>query len=101
MKLANTNGNLLKKGSLFCEIGCGVGNAFFPIMEVCDVTVKGVACDFSQRAVDFVRNHEQFEAERMTAFQCDIVQGRCGSSSNAKFSKAHFINISALAGMLL
>ena len=35
---------------------------------------KGVACDFSQRAVDFVRNHEQFDLEGMTAFRCDIVQ---------------------------
>lgn len=29
-------------------------------------------CDFSPRAVDFVKQHEQYDAERCKAFQCDL-----------------------------
>ena len=30
-----------KNDTSFIEIGCGVGNAFFPIMEMCHANVKG------------------------------------------------------------
>ncbi|XP_063726568.1 tRNA N(3)-methylcytidine methyltransferase METTL6-like [Symsagittifera roscoffensis] len=58
----------------FLEVGCGVGNAFFPLMEAAGSSVFGLACDFSSRAVDFVRQNEQFNTNRMFAFTCDIVQ---------------------------
>ncbi|XP_075248053.1 tRNA N(3)-cytidine methyltransferase METTL6-like [Convolutriloba macropyga] len=57
----------------FLEVGCGVGNAFFPVMEQSSKNTYGVACDFSQRAINFVLQNEQFRSENMSAFVCDIV----------------------------
>ena len=39
------------------EVGCGVGNAIFPMLEE-DRTLYVHCCDFSARAVDFVKGHE-------------------------------------------
>ena len=36
------------------EAGCGVGNCIFPLLEE-DRNIFIYACDFSQRAVDFVK----------------------------------------------
>ncbi|RUS84869.1 hypothetical protein EGW08_007338 [Elysia chlorotica] len=55
------------------EIGCGVGNFMFPLLED-DPSLTFYACDFSPRAVEFVKNHSSFDATRCTAFQCDITK---------------------------
>ena len=36
------------------EVGCGVGNFMFPLMEE-DKNLYFYACDFSKRAVQFVK----------------------------------------------
>lgn len=36
------------------EAGCGVGNCIFPLLEE-DLNIFVYACDFSPRAVDFVK----------------------------------------------
>lgn len=36
------------------EAGCGVGNCFFPLLED-DLNLFVYACDFSPRAVEFVK----------------------------------------------
>lgn len=36
------------------EAGCGVGNCLFPLLEE-DVNIFAYACDFSPRAVDYVK----------------------------------------------
>ena len=56
-----------------CESGCGVGNFIFPLLEE-HSNIVAFACDFSQRAVDFVatRAEEQNLSDRLTAFQCDL-----------------------------
>ena len=46
----------------------------FPLMEAAGSSVFGLACDFSSRALDFVRQNDQFNTNRMFAFTCDIVQ---------------------------
>ena len=43
-------------------------------MEAAGSSVFGLACDFLSRAVDFVRQNDQFHTNRMFAFTCDIVQ---------------------------
>ena len=53
------------------EVGCGVGNFLFPLLEE-DPTMFFYACDFSPRAVAFVREHPLYDTERCHAFQCDI-----------------------------
>ncbi|XP_019719311.1 tRNA N(3)-cytidine methyltransferase METTL6 isoform X2 [Hippocampus comes] len=52
------------------EAGCGVGNCIFPLLEEeCNIFVY--ACDFSPRAVDFVKN-PLCHPERCAVFQCDL-----------------------------
>jgi len=64
--------DIIKERVNFFEIGCGVGNAFFPIMNEVHENVFGFACDFSKRAVNFVLENELFKSSRMTAFTCDV-----------------------------
>lgn len=52
------------------EIGCGVGNLIFPLLNECNLYV--IACDFSPRAVEMVRSDDKFDPERMKVFQVDI-----------------------------
>ncbi|KAH8347734.1 hypothetical protein KR084_000611, partial [Drosophila pseudotakahashii] len=67
------------KRTLF-EVGCGVGNLVFPLLEE-QTSEQGCftngrfyfyACDFSPRAVDFVRSNPLYDPAQITAFQCDI-----------------------------
>ncbi|XP_037129846.1 tRNA N(3)-methylcytidine methyltransferase METTL6 isoform X2 [Syngnathus acus] len=52
------------------EAGCGVGNCIFPLLEEeCNIFVY--ACDFSPRAVDFVKN-PLCNPARCAVFQCDL-----------------------------
>lgn len=53
------------------EIGCGVGNFIFPLVEE-NLNFKVIACDLSPRAVEMVKNNPQYSSESMKAFQCDI-----------------------------
>ena len=55
------------------EVGCGVGNFVFPLLEELP-NVRIYACDFSARAVEFVRQHEGYSTGRVSAFQADITQ---------------------------
>lgn len=57
------------------ESGCGVGNFVFPILEQYN-NIDAYACDFSPRAVEFVktRSEENGLSHRLTAFQCDLTQ---------------------------
>ncbi|XP_060079772.1 tRNA N(3)-methylcytidine methyltransferase METTL6-like [Ylistrum balloti] len=53
------------------EVGCGVGNFIFPLLEQ-DSSLYFHACDFSPRAVQFVKENPLYDPERCNAFQCDI-----------------------------
>ncbi|XP_028835826.1 tRNA N(3)-cytidine methyltransferase METTL6 isoform X2 [Denticeps clupeoides] len=80
------------------EAGCGVGNCIFPLLEE-DLNIFVYACDFSPRAVDFVKSsfskiwdftklfdyltitsihlaqqNPLFSTERCLAFQCDLTK---------------------------
>lgn len=55
------------------EVGCGVGNLVFPLIEnerTRDLFIY--ACDFSPRAIEFVKANALYSDRRMKAFQCDI-----------------------------
>lgn len=54
------------------EIGCGVGNFVFPLIEEKHTNYYIYACDFSQRAVDFVKSNPLYDEKEIKAFQCDI-----------------------------
>ncbi|CAB1334317.1 unnamed protein product [Coregonus sp. 'balchen'] len=55
------------------EAGCGVGNCIFPLLEE-DLNIFVYACDFSPRAVEFVKQHPLYCTERCSAFQCDLTK---------------------------
>jgi len=61
----------LQKGNIL-ELGCGVGNTVFPILETnISPDLKVFCCDFSSTAVDLVKQHPQYN-DRCHAFVCDI-----------------------------
>ncbi|KAI4811642.1 hypothetical protein KUCAC02_014521 [Chaenocephalus aceratus] len=55
------------------EAGCGVGNCVFPLLEE-DLNIFVYACDFSPRAVEFVKLNPLYCPERCHAFQCDLTK---------------------------
>ncbi|KAJ1995121.1 hypothetical protein GGI25_001347 [Coemansia spiralis] len=57
------------------EVGCGVGNFIWPILER-NSDIYIYACDFSPRAVDFVKTNENYTEARCKAFVCDITKDR-------------------------
>lgn len=57
--------------SVLLEVGCGVGNMLYPLLED-NAALKVHCCDFSSRAVDMVRSHPLFDADRVNAFVYDL-----------------------------
>ncbi|NP_001193372.1 methyltransferase-like protein 6 isoform X1 [Sus scrofa] len=55
------------------EAGCGVGNCLFPLLEE-DPNIFAYACDFSPRAVEYVKQNPLYDTERCKAFQCDLTK---------------------------
>ncbi|KAI4458925.1 methyltransferase-related [Holotrichia oblita] len=53
------------------EIGCGVGNLIFPLIEE-NANLFVIACDLSPRAVEIVKNHKLYNEDRMKVFVTDI-----------------------------
>lgn len=55
------------------EVGCGVGNFIFPMLERNpDLFIYG--CDFSPRAVEFVKENELYDESRCSAFVNDLTK---------------------------
>ncbi len=64
---------LLAPGAVFLEIGCGVGNTVFPLLEQ-NPSATIYACDFSETAVGIVKANPAYASGRITAFACDITK---------------------------
>lgn len=59
------------------EIGCGVGNTIFPILKYnADPNLQLFGCDFSAKAIDIMRNHDEFDAKRCQVFVLDATAQR-------------------------
>lgn len=64
------NGTIKKR---LLEVGCGVGNFIFPLIEdKQNINYFIYACDFSPRAVEFVKQNPLYDESLINAFQCDI-----------------------------
>ena len=71
---ANNSNNSEQEPIVLLDLGCGVGNAFWPLVENYSMPpLKIQCCDFSQRAVNFVKEHELWKAEHIDAKTCDLV----------------------------
>nr|KAG5707632.1 hypothetical protein BaRGS_031014 [Batillaria attramentaria] len=58
------------------EVGCGVGNFMFPLLEEDENnSLYFYACDFSKRAIQFVKEHPCYDSSRCTAFHADVTVG--------------------------
>ncbi|XP_018418256.1 PREDICTED: methyltransferase-like protein 6 [Nanorana parkeri] len=55
------------------EAGCGVGNCLYPLLEE-DLHLFVYACDFSPRAVQFVKQNPAYNTNTCKAFQCDLTK---------------------------
>ncbi|KRY41924.1 methyltransferase domain protein [Trichinella spiralis] len=65
--------NNLKKSYKILEVGCGVGNAVFPLLQATDKSSLFIyACDFSQVAIDLLKEKRIYDEERCNAFVWDI-----------------------------
>ncbi|XP_037035952.1 tRNA N(3)-methylcytidine methyltransferase METTL6 [Bradysia coprophila] len=56
------------------EVGCGVGNLVFPLIEERKTKFFFYACDFSPRAVEFVKQNPLYDENVIKAFQCDVTK---------------------------
>jgi methyltransferase-like protein 6 len=68
-----------KEGLSVFEVGCGVGNFLFPLMEVAgggQGIQKVYGCDVSAKAVQLFQENSAFLAEKMTVFVADILKDR-------------------------
>lgn len=68
----NENDNVTTTRKTMLEVGCGVGNMIFPLIEEKRNNYFVYACDFSPRAVQFVKENPLYNEAFMKAFQCDI-----------------------------
>lgn len=59
--------------SLF-EVGCGVGNSLFPLLEDSNGKLDIFAVDCSIRAINMVKAHKLYARGRCHAWQCDITK---------------------------
>ncbi|XP_024083734.1 methyltransferase-like protein 6 isoform X2 [Cimex lectularius] len=57
---------------ILLEVGCGVGNLIYPLIEGSKGNFKVYACDISPRAVNFLKSHSSYDQERIEAFEADI-----------------------------
>lgn len=64
--------NLERKHLL--EVGCGVGNLIFPLIEEQHNNFFFYACDFSPRAIEFVKQNPLYDENVIKAFQCDVTK---------------------------
>lgn len=64
---------LCNERQILLEVGCGVGNFIFPLIEE-GLDVFIYACDLSPRAIKIVQSHPKYSEVYMKAFQADITE---------------------------
>lgn len=73
-ELKSDEGGVDTPMSIF-EVGCGVGNTIFPILKYNNSTNLNVfGCDFSPKAIDILKNYEEFDSRRCKVFVLDATE---------------------------
>ncbi|XP_017881272.1 methyltransferase-like protein 6 isoform X1 [Ceratina calcarata] len=80
-----------EKENALLEIGCGVGNFIYPLIEDGLKFKKIFACDLSPRAVELTKNHSMYDAEKMLTFQTDVTTENCFSEIHCPINVATLI----------
>ncbi|EZA57097.1 hypothetical protein DMN91_007614 [Ooceraea biroi] len=73
------------------EVGCGVGNFVYPLMEDGLKFRKIFACDLSTRAIELLKSHTLFDSEIVRAFQADVTLDDCFSEIDCPVDVATLI----------
>jgi len=61
-----------EKKVVVLDLGCGVGNTLFPLLEKLPPNYFFYACDFSSKAVKLLQENSLYDANRVTSFVCDL-----------------------------
>lgn len=65
----------LMQGGVVFEVGCGVGNFGFPLLEDAGAGIsKFYGCDISPKAIELFQKNDAFDAKKMQVFVADITQ---------------------------
>ncbi|XP_072382865.1 tRNA N(3)-methylcytidine methyltransferase Mettl2 isoform X1 [Diabrotica undecimpunctata] len=68
------NDNSSEEKKIF-EIGCGVGNTIFPILQYStNKNLKVYGSDFSSKAIEILKESPEYDTERCTAFELDATE---------------------------
>ncbi|XP_029430035.1 methyltransferase-like protein 2A [Rhinatrema bivittatum] len=60
------------------EVGCGVGNTVFPVLQTNnDPALFVYCCDFSSTAVELLKGHAAYDPSRCFAFVHDVSEEQC------------------------
>ncbi|CAI2324862.1 unnamed protein product [Caenorhabditis sp. 36 PRJEB53466] len=72
----NDERNLEKESVKILEVGCGVGNTTFPLMQVNNSVSKIFlhSCDYAPNAIKVLKSQETYDCSKMNAFVWDITQ---------------------------
>lgn len=68
--------------NVLLEVGCGVGNFVYPLIEDRLKFRKIFACDLSTKAIELFKSHTLFDPAIMKAFQTDLTLENCFSEIN-------------------
>ncbi len=57
-----------------CELGCGVGDTIYPLLDEYKNIKRIYGVDFSAKAIEWVRKVDQYDPARVIVEVCDLVK---------------------------